>query len=396
MKKAKQILLILILGLLISPFFTSVKADNIVNIHFFHSIYCGHCDDMEAYLDELELEYDNINVISYVVEEIDNYNLFLEVIDVFDQDAKVPTVIIGGINFLGFNQQNQEDIEKTIIRYSNNDYVDIVDKIINGEEILITDFDTLERDTITLPIIGEVKIENLSLSIAAVVLGFVDGFNPCAMWVLIFLISMLINMKNKKRMWIIGITFLVTSALVYFLIMVSWLQIAISITGITWLRIIIGLVAIGFGSYNLEKYFKNRNKEVGCEVTDQKQKNKIIERIKGIVKKQNLLIALLGVVALAVTVNMIELACSAGLPLLFTQILAYNDLATGTYFLYIGIYILFFLIDDLVIFAIAMITMQVTGISNKYSNLSTIIGGIIMFLIGFLLIFFPNIVMFNF
>ena len=121
-----------------------------------------------------------------------------------------------------------------------------------------------------------------------------------------------------------------------------------------------------------------------------------MERIKIIVKKQNLVIALLGVITLAITINLLELACSAGLPLLFTQILAYNDLSTGTYFFYIGVYILLFLIDDIIVFTVAMITMKVTGISNKYANYSTVIGGVIMLIIGFLLIFFPNIIMFNF
>ena len=396
MKKLRKLLLIFILGLLISPFFTLIKADSDINIYVFHSETCGNCQDMLAYLEDLETEYSNINILYYEVHDADNYNLFSKVIDAFDQESLFPTVIIGGINFIGYSEQITIDIEKTISRYTDNSYVDIVNKIINDEEILITDFDTLSRDTVTLPIIGEVKIETMSLSLAGVVLGFVDGFNPCAMWVLIFLISMLVNMKDRKKMWLIGITFLVTSALVYFLIMVSWLSVAVTITSVNWLRSMIGLIALIFGGYNVQKYIKNRNKEVGCEVTNESQKIKIIERIKSIVNKQNLLLALLGVIALAITVNIIELACSAGLPLLFTQILAYNDLAVGTYFLYIGIYILFFLIDDLIIFSVAMITMKVTGISNKYSNLSTIIGGIIMLILGFLLIFFPNIIMFNF
>ncbi|MCK5731778.1 MAG: hypothetical protein KAH13_02055, partial [Tenericutes bacterium] len=219
MKRIKQLLFIMILGLLISPFFTLVKAENQIDIHFFHSDYCSHCQDMDEYLQDLELEYDNINVIYYEVNNVDNYYLFQQVLDVFDSESLIPTVIIGGLYFVGFNDQVQIDIEKTIQRYTDDDFVDIVDKLENGEEILITDFDTLTRDTINLPFIGEVEIESMSLFLAAIVLGFVDGFNPCAMWVLIFLISMLVNMKNKKRMWAIGFTFLFTSAFVYFLIM---------------------------------------------------------------------------------------------------------------------------------------------------------------------------------
>lgn len=99
---------------------------------------------------------------------------------------------------------------------------------------------------------------------------------------------------------------------------------------------------------------------------------------------------------LAFIVNLIELACSAGLPLLFTQILAINDLSKFMYALNIGIYIFFFLIDDLIIFIIAMITFKVTGISTKYTKYSHLIGGIIMLLISILMIFKPEWLMFNF
>lgn len=396
MKNIKRILIVILLGLLINPFFTNVKAANNINVYLFHSIYCLHCQDMVEYLEELETEYDNITVIYYEIGDPAYADLLEEVADVFDQKTEVPTVVIGGLSFVGFNTQITYDIVQALDHYSEHDFVDIMAKILNDEEILISDFDTLERVSIHLPIIGEVQLESLSLFVSAVLLGFVDGFNPCAMWVLIFLISMLINMKDRRRMWLIGGTFLFTSAFVYFLIMVSWLQVAISLTAVLWIRYLIGAFALGFGGYNVYKFIKACRTEPGCEVTNETRRGKLMEKMKSIVKKQNLWIALGGVIALAVTVNLIELACSAGLPLLFTQILAYNDLSTGMYFLYIFIYIFLFLIDDLIIFAIAMITMRVTGISNRYTKYSSIIGGIIMLLIGLLLIFFPNIIMFNF
>ncbi len=396
MKRISRSIFIIILGLLTIPFFSLVKADNQIDIHFFHNQYCLHCQAMEEYLLDLTDEYDNIEIIFYEISDDENYDLFLLATETFEQKQEVPFVVIGGLSFSGYNIQIEADIEHTIIRYTDQDYVDIVDKLINGETILVTDFDALERETVNLPIIGEVELEGLSLLLSAIVLGFVDGFNPCAMWVLVFLITMLINMQDRKRMWLIGLTFLFTSAFVYFLIMVSWLSIAVSLAAVDWIRYMIGVFAIGFGVYHLYKYFKNRKSDVGCEITDEPKRKKLMERIKNIVKKQNIWFALAGVIALAFTVNMIELACSAGLPLLFTQILAYNDLATGAYFLYIGVYILFFLIDDLIIFGIAMITFRVTGISNKYTKYSTIIGAIIMLLIGVMLIFFPKIIMFNF
>jgi cytochrome c biogenesis protein CcdA len=352
---------------------------------------------MDEYLIDLQEEHPNMNIIYYEIGDSDNYNLFTEVADAFELGTLTPTVVIGGLAFQGYNEQLKIDIEDTLSLYASNDYIDIVAKIISGEPVLDSDYDELVRRTINLPFIGEVELESLSLFTGAIVLGFVDGFNPCAMWVLVFLIGMLINLKDRKRMWIIGLTFLFTSALAYFILMFAYLEITKELLNTaTWFRYLIGAFAVGFGGYNIYKYLKNRNKDVGCEVTDDTSRKKIIDRIKGIVKKQNLFIALLGVIILAITVNLIELACSAGLPLLFTQILSYNNLPRGMELMYMGVYILFFLIDDLIIFVIAMLTMKVTGISNKYSKLSSIIGGVIMIIVGILLVFFPNIIMFNF
>ena len=106
--------------------------------------------------------------------------------------------------------------------------------------------------------------------------------------------------------------------------------------------------------------------------------------------------AIIGIIILAASVNIIELMCSVGIPLLFTQILAMNNLSAGSYALYMFIYIFFFLIDDIVIFALAMITHKVTGISTKYNKYSHLIAGIIILLIGLLLLINPSILMFNF
>ncbi len=395
MNKILKTTLIFLLVLFISPFFTNVKAANPITIHFFDNQFCQNCQEMSNFLDTLMEEYDNLEVVYYEISDDDNMDLLKEVADVFEVKVETPTVVIGGLAFSGYNPQVVYDIRSTIDRYSENNFVDVVQKIIDGENVLISDIDTLIREVIVLPIIGEVEVESLSLFGSAVVIGFVDGFNPCAMWVLVFLITMLINMKDRKRMWIIGLTFIFISALVYFLIMVSWLQVAVSLVAVNWFRIMIGIFGLGFGGYNIYKFFKTKD-EVGCEVTDDKSRSKLIDRIKSIVTKQSLWLALGGVIVLAATVNLIELACSAGLPLLFTEILAMNDLSVGMYFLYIGIYIFLFMIDDLVIFTLAMITMKVTGISNRYTKYSSIVGGVILAVIGILLIFFPNIIMFNF
>ena len=148
----------------------------------------------------------------------------------------------------------------------------------------------------------------------------------------------------------------------------------------------IGLFAIGGGLFNLWSYIKTR-KTSGCVVVDDNKRKKIFGKIKKFTSEKSFILAILGVMALAISVNMVELACSAGLPLIFTQLLALNEVSGLAGFYYTLVYIFFFLIDDLIVFTIAMITMNVTGISTKYNKYSHLIGGILMLIIGLLLIF---------
>lgn len=261
----------------------------------------------------------------------------------------------------------------------------------------INEFNTeeeIKEEVRSIPIFGEVNLKNLSIPLIAVTFGIVDGFNPCAMWVLLFLISMLLGMKDRKRMWIIGLTFLFTSALVYFVIMMSWISIATRFSTIVWLRNSIAIIAMIGGFINLKSYMKKQDD--GCEVVDDNKRTKIFDKIKNFTQEKSFVLALLGVIALAITVNIIELACSAGFPLVFSQILVVNEVTQMQALMYTLVYILFFLIDDLIIFFVAMTTLKLTGISTKYGKYSHLVGGILMIIIGALLLLKPEWIMFNF
>ena len=244
-------------------------------------------------------------------------------------------------------------------------------------------------------IFGNVNLKKMSLITAAALIGLIDGFNPCAMWILLFLISVLIGMKDRKRMWILGLSFLITSALVYMVIMLSWINIAVKMTSIIWVRNIIAIIALIGGIINLRSFYKERQ-ESGCQVVDDKKRKKMFTKIKKFTSEKNFIIALIGVIGLAVSVNVVELACSAGLPIVFSELLVLNKTSEFMKVMYTLVYIFFFLIDDLVVFFIAMFTMKVTGISTKYNKFSHLLGGIIMIIIGVLLLIKPEWLMFNF
>ncbi len=394
---------IVLLLLLLIPTLVSAKE---VNLYLFHGDGCPHCAKEREYLKEIEKEYDDVNIHLYEVwYDTDNQELMEKVKKELNSSTNyVPLTIIGDKYTVGFNDNTKLMIKNNIEKCLKEECEDVVGNVLAGKTANET---TIKKeikeqkkdkeDSIKdLPILGKVDVKKVSLPIMSAVIGLVDGFNPCAMWVLVFLISMLLGTKDRKKMWILGLTFLFTSAFIYLLFMVAWLNVAIKMNTVIWLRITIAIIAIIAAFINLKSFYKSLKKDTGCEVVDSKKRKNIIEKIKKFTLEKSLILGLLGVMTLAVSVNFIELACSAGLPLLFTQILALNNLSKLSYMIYILIYIFFFLIDDIIVFVIAMFTLKITGISNKYSKYSHLIGGIIMLLIGLLMIIKPEWLMLNF
>ena len=371
---------------------------NDVDLYLFHSSTCPHCKEEKEYLKKLEEDYDYLSVHYYEVhDDMIVTNKVKEGLKI--KENYVPITVVGSDYIVGFSSVTEDDIKSLIEKYHDNGGCDAVSKILEGKDIsdCIKQNESIKKDKTVknIPLIGKVDIKKASLPLISLAIGLVDGFNPCAMWVLLFLITMLINMKNKKRMWALGFTFIVSSALVYLLFMLVYLNIAVSLVQ-TWFKYIIAIIALIGGVINLRSYLKTRKKDVGCTVTNISKRRKITTKIKDILAKKSFILAILGMIVLAFSVNLIELACSAGLPVLFTQILAMNNLSMFETSFYMFIYLFFFMLDDLIIFAIAMITFKVTGISNKYSKYSHLVGGIIMILIGLLMAFKTEWLMFNF
>jgi len=208
---------------------------------------------------------------------------------------------------------------------------------------------------------------------------------------LLFLISLLLGMKDRKRMWALGIIFIVTSAFVYFLFMTAWLNFFLFLGFVFWIRVIIGLIALAAGGYNIREYFIN--KQAGCKVVNSDKRRKVFENIRKVVRKKEFFLAIFGMILLAFAVNLVELVCSAGLPAIFTQVLSLSKLKTWQYYFYLLVYIFFFMLDDLFVFFTAMLTLKIVGIEKKYTRFSCLIGGLLMLIIGILIIFKPEILM---
>lgn len=348
-----------------------------INLYLFYSETCPHChEEMEYIKNELIKEYkDKINVYTYEVTKNESnskmMNATKNALDV--AEPYVPFTVIGEEYIIGFSDSTKTSIENIIDNYLTDDEVE---KIYN------------------IPLIGEIKAKDASLSLIAIILGFIDGFNPCAMWILLLLINMTISIKDRKKMFTIGLTFILTGAFIYFLSMLG-ISFILDLTMITTIRNLIAIIAIGLGIYNLYTYIKTR-KETGCHVVDKDKRKGIIKKINEILSKKSTILAIIGTIILAASVNLVELACSLGFPTIFLELLSINGITGFSKIVYLILYILFYILDDLIIFLIAFFTLQTKGISTKYNKFVNLIGGILMIIMGLLLIFKPEWIMFNF
>ncbi len=373
-------------------------------LYFFYGDGCPHCAAEEDFLERLKTQGYSFEVKAFEVwYNQENRDLLSRVAGQLKIPAPgVPFNVIGSKVIIGYLNDETSGAElKAALDYClTNSCADVVApeieelfiapaKTDNGQAALAN---TLEK--ITLPVFGQLELKSVSLPLITAMIGLLDGFNPCAMWVLIFLISLLLGMQNKKRMWILGATFIIASGAVYFIFMAAWLNLLLFIGLIVWVRLIIALVALISGGFNLREYWQN--KTGACKVVaGSEKKRKIFDRLKQITRNKSFLLAFGGIIILAFAVNLVELLCSAGFPAVYTQILSLNKLSAFGYYGYLALYIFFFILDDLLVFIIAMLTLKSVALSGQYARTSNLIGGILMLILGILLIFKPGWLMFG-
>ena len=354
--------------------------DGKVNFYLFKGEGCPHCADEEKWLQDIKKEYkDYVNFYEFEVWYDENNSKMMEKAkEIFDFSGPgVPFTVIGDKYYSGFSDSIGTMMENTI-----NDYLN-------------TEINDDSNKKIDIPILGKVNMKNSSLGIIAIVLGFVDGFNPCAMWILLFLINMFLGTKDKKKSWILGFTFLVISAFIYFLSMLG-INVIIGVATVGYLKIAIAIFILIMGIFSLRKYLKIRKEEAGCSIVDNRKRKKLVTKVKKIISNKNFILSIVGISTLAISVNLIELACSLGFPMIFTEMLTINNITGISRILYLLLYVFFYMIDDMVVFTISMITLQATGITNKYNKLCALVSSIIMIIMGLLLIFKPEWLMLNF
>ncbi len=383
--------IILILMIILST--TIAYAQN-KTIYYFYGEECPHCKELKPFLDVLHKKYPEIIIKSFETwHNKSNSELFVKMSAACGTKVVgVPTFFIGHKPIIGFDSAEGKgrEIEEAVIKYIREGGVDLMQHI--GQNLSSCPAKE-EEGIINLPIFGSVDTSKISLPLFTIIIGLLDGFNPCAMWVLLFLLALLVYTRSRKRMFIVGGTFILISGIVYYLFMTAWLNLFLIIGFLPYLRIIVGSFAVVFGLINVKELFFFK-KGISLSIPESK-KPKLFEKMRHVVRESNLLIALLSVTVLAFTVNSIELLCTAGFPTIYTKILTLNNLPIFSYYAYLLLYVIIYMIDDMLVFTIAVITLSSKKLTEKQGRWMKFIAGFMMLVLGLLLIFKPQILMFG-
>ncbi len=370
------LLLVLILFLVNSSFILAQEQDEKITISFFYSTTCPHCTDENTFLTELEQKYPQIEIKYYSTDKKENIELFEIIAKEHGATTQwVPATFICDDYIVGFRDKETTGKE-------------IEEKIKNCIENIKDD-----KNIVEVPLLGEIDLAKVGLPLLTIVLGFLDGLNPCAIWVLSFLLTLLIYAKSRKKMFLIGFIFVATSGIVYFIFMAAWLNFFLIIGFVNALRIIIAIVAIIVGLINMKDFFFFKK---GMSFTiPNKWKPKLFKKMRGLVREEATLAIIVGTIILAFIANSFELICTFGLPAIYTRALTLQNLPTFTYYFYLFLYNVIYVLPLFIIVVIFTATMGARKFTEKQGKILKLVSGILMLILGLILLIKPEILVFG-
>lgn len=377
---------------------TNQETESQTTIHVFERNDCQHCQDQKAFLEQYQTQNPNI-IINWYDIDTEQYNqYFSQITEKLNISQSTPVTIIGDTYLQGFESPETTGLQiQKLISESTKSYSNIDDLLSNPiQDSLIQSLTCSEGEAcsteytpyyVKAPLVGEIDIKQYTLGTMSLILGFIDGFNPCAMWVLVTFLLILIQIGDKRKMLEIAGLFILAETIMYYLILNVWLT--------TWnfvgldniITIIVGTLAIGGGIFFLYEW---KTSDGTCKVTNIEQRTKTRSTIKQIANSPLTIATAAATIGLALSVNIIEFACSIGIPQTFTKILDINPLTTLQKQFYMFLYIIMYMIDDFIVFGLALYSIEKIGLATKYSKWCNLIGGILMLILGIILILKPE------
>ncbi len=367
-------------------FATQVQAQEAsqVEVNFFYGVNCGHCATEQKFLDEIQQKYPEIKINRYLSTNQESQKLLKQLCEECDTErylGLVPMTFIGLPHsnehtfFLGFDNAEGEKIENSIQK-----------QLKDNKPSDITEIPDKEKETlIHLPILGEINAQKYSLPALTIVLGALDGLNVCSLSSLVLILGLVLAFRSRRKTFIFGGLFIFTTAIVYAFLMLLWYQVFELLSYyLGAMQIIIGLLAIGGGAFFFLQFLKFQKQGPVCKIgTESKIISKFTSRIEKVFENPKNVFAIIGaILCFAVLVTIIEFPCSAVVPVLYIGILSQQDLPALQYIFYIAMFIFFYMLNEIIVFSVSVLTMGLWLTSKKFITIATLFGGIIMTLLG--------------
>ncbi len=389
--------IILFLFLFFTQFWTLFAENTKIEFSVFSRADCVHCIALKKFIDSNWPLFTAGTAKFYDIDMPENAAIFQDFTSKFGI-AKVTPIILIGDEIIEW-YESDETTGKYILEKSKTLQKSSYFETYQWDAKNIAWWETCEDGdvceipqekplNVNIPYYGTLNLKDYSLFFLASILGFVDGFNPCAMWVLVMFVTILAQTWSRKKMFQVAGIFILAEAIMYFMILNIWYKtwdfIALDniITPIIW------VISVAAGGYFIYEFFTNKDGE--CKVISWNQKKKTIDRIKEIALKPMTIGVFFLTIFIAFSVNIVEFACSIGIPQAFTKLLEMSNLWFFQKQIYILIYTLFYMIDDFVVFGIAIYAMSYLGVTTKYTRYCLFLWWIIMMILGYFFLFNPT------
>jgi cytochrome c biogenesis protein CcdA len=352
---------------------TRPSTTDTVEVVVFFGEGCPYCAQELEFLVELQDRTPQVEILAYEVWENEaNRAYFRSMADAAGIDAgSVPTTFIGDLVWVGFDSVVADQITAA------------VDSLLESRIP-----EVVERTEVGVPIVGTVDVADTSLIVATLLIGFVDGINPCSFWVLSVLLALVLHSGSRTRIAVVGVVFLSVTSALYGLYMFGAYSALDYAAEMTWVRVAVALVAGTFGVLHLKEYVTHRGPSL--TIADERKPG-MYRRMRSLARPDRSLPAVLaGTVVLAVGVSLAETPCTAGLPLLWTNLLSARDVSSAEAAFLFGLYLLAFLIDELIVFTIAVVGLRATKVQEHHARLLQLISGTLMLALALTMLFAPH------
>ena len=362
---------------------TTADGDHQVRLYFFWTRTCPHCQRARPDMDALARELPWVDLRSLEISRNrDNGALYVELARaVGERPQSVPAFLWCGQMVTGY------DSAEGIGAYLREELAACRDRLARGESLLAVDAEP-EATPLVLPGLGDVDLSQWSLPLVAVTLGALDSFNPCAFFVLLFLLSLLVNAGSRARMFLIGGLFVSVSGIVYFMFMAAWLNLFLMVGQLQWITLGAGLLALTFGVLNVKDFFRPGDGP-SLSIADDAKPN-LFRRMRRLIAAESLPSMIGGTLVLAVFANAYELLCTAGFPMVFTRILTLEALPLAGYYAYLALYCLVYVLPLFAIVSAFALTLGRRKLSEYEGRLLKVMSGLMMGGLGLLLVFKPD------